>query len=104
MSLPSIIILIQMGLILVVSVVAGGGRPLRTLPESEWFWVALFGVVLVLEVADIVLWDHTLSGQMQWYVREHKLSGFFVIFWGWLGFHFILEPVVRMVRGFLGGR
>lgn len=97
MSLPSALLLIEFGVILIVSIVAGGGAPLKTEPMSEWSWVALGAIVLLLEIMLIGLKDHTLSGQMQWYVRTHKLSGFFVIFWGWLSYHFVLEPIVRFV-------
>lgn len=100
-SLPSIIVLLQLGIILVASIVFGGRVPLKSVPASEWAWVIVFTPVLLAEVYLIVFHQHTLSGQMQWWVREHKLSGFFVVFWGWLAWHFALEPAVRGVRGLM---
>lgn len=98
MSVPSIIIIIQLGIIITASIAGGFRGFLKTTPNAEWAWVIVLIPVLIAEVFLILQDDHTLSGQMQWYVREHGLSGFFVVFWGWLTYHFVLEPVVIGVK------
>lgn len=102
MTLPAFVALIEMGIILIASILFGGRGSLKTESLSEWSWVALLGFALVLEVLLIVDKDHTLSNQMQWWVQRARLSGFFVVFWVWLTYHFILEPVVRLIKSRFG--
>ena len=101
MTLPSVIALIEMGIILVASILFGGRGSLKTNTLSEWSWAALLGFALFLEALLIVVRNHTLSNQMQWWIREARLSGFFVVFWIWLTYHFVLEPAVRIIRSLL---
>lgn len=98
MSLASIIVIVGGGLIFFISVIFGGNKKERSDPHSEWSWVVLLLSALGLEIYLIAFRDHTLSAQMQYWVKRHPLSGFLVVFWGWLAYHFVLEPTIRFMR------
>ncbi|MGH9158179.1 MAG: hypothetical protein ACRD1K_20615 [Acidimicrobiales bacterium] len=96
MNLPSVIVVIVMGAIILVSLFAPGAGPdPRTAQASELAWAGLFLAAGLLELVLILAGAPTLSSQMQHWVRRLPAGLFMVVFWGWLTFHFVLEPVVR---------
>lgn len=101
MSLASIIVIIGGGLIFFVSIIFGGNGKKRNDVHSEWSWVIFLLTALGLEGYLITFRDHTLSSQMQYWVKQHPLSGFLVVFWGWLAYHFVLEPTIRFMRSMM---
>lgn len=104
MSIASIIVLLQLGVIIFGAIIGGAlFAEIKTDPAGEWAWVIILTPVLIVEIVLIIFWTHTLSGQMQYWIREHPLSGFFVLFWLWVPYHFILESRVRGYERILHG-
>ena len=89
-----IVLVIMVG-IMVISIVAGRGGELRDDPHSDIAWVILFIGAGVAEVYLIVVRDHTLSNQMQFWAREGWRGQVAIIFWAWFGYHIIIEPLIR---------
>jgi hypothetical protein len=94
-SVPSVVVLFVMAAIFVVSVLGGNPDP-RSAPASELAWAGLLLIVGLLELALIVTDNPTLSSQMQYWTRRNPVGVGMVVFWGWLGFHFVIEPIVRV--------
>jgi len=90
-----VVLTVMMG-ILLASVFGSGGGDLKTDPHSQVAWVIVMVVVVVAEFYLIVARDHTLSGQMQYWVRHSRVGTLMIVFWGYLLYHFAIEPLVRM--------
>ncbi len=97
MTLPAIITAIAMAIIMVISI-AGGSGPIREELVSEWSWAILMVFVLVLEVILIVFFKHTLSNQMMWWITMGNAGVLKAVFWIFIAYHFILQPVVNAAR------
>ena len=91
----NIIVLVTMIVIMVVSFVWGRGSELRDDPHSDIAWAILFIVAATAEVYLIVVRNHTLSNQMQFWAREGWRGQVAIIFWAWFTYHVVLEPVIR---------
>ena len=89
-----IVLVIMVG-IMVISIVAGRGGELRDDPHSDIAGVILFIGAAVAEVYLIVVRDHTLSNQMQFWAREGWRGQVAIIFWAWFSYHIIIEPLIR---------
>ena len=90
------IVLVIMAAIFIVSILGGRGAELRTDSHSEIAWVIIFLVAAAAEIYLIVFRDHTLSNQMQYWIRGGWRGQVALIFWAWLAYHFVLEPVIRL--------
>ena len=90
--------LVMMGAIFVISILFGRGQQLKSDPHSEAAWAILIAAAIILEAYLLIARDHTLSGQMQYWIKHDRLSGLFVVFWGWIAYHFVLEPTVRWTQ------
>ena len=97
MTLPAIITAIAMGIVMVMSIFGGSGT-VREEPASEWAWAVTMVIVLILEVILILLFRHTLSNQMMWWVTRGPLGVFKAVFWIFITYHFIFQPVVNAAR------
>ena len=101
--MAEVITLAAMGIIFVVSVLAGrAGGTLRPDEHSAWAWAALAILLLLLEAYLMLFRHHTLSEQMMWWVKNSRIAPvFFAIFWIWAAYHFIFEPAVQTIKAYL---
>lgn len=97
MTLPSMITAAAMLIIMGISIF-GGGETVRDEPASQWAWAALMIFVLVGEVILLVFFRHTFSNQMMFWVTRGRLGVLFAVFWIFIAYHFILQPVVNAAR------
>ncbi len=89
-----IVLVIMIG-IMVISIVAGRGAELRDDLHSDIAWAILFIAAATAEVYLIVVRNHTLSNQMQFWAREGWRGQVAIIFWAWFTYHVVLEPLIR---------
>lgn len=97
MTLPGILTAIAMGIIMVISIFGGSGA-VRDEAASQWAWAILMGLVLVGEAILLIFWNHTFSNQMMYDITEGKLGVFKAVFWIFLAYHLIFQPVVNAAR------
>lgn len=95
MNLPLWISTIVMIGITVISIGWGRGENVRPHPITQWFWAILMIQVAILEIVDIVWFDHTLSNEMQWEGQQSWWGQVRIVFWGYIAYHFVLEPIIR---------
>ncbi len=86
-----------MGIIMVISIFGGSGT-VRDEPASQWAWAVIMVLVLIGEAILLIFFRHTFSNQMMWWVGNSRLGVFKAIFWIFIAYHFILQPVVNAAR------
>ena len=97
MTLPGILTAIAMGIIMVISIFGGSGA-VGDEPASQWAWAVLMVMVLVGEVILLVFFRHTFSNQMMWWIGHSRLGVFKAVFWIFITYHFVFQPVVNAAR------
>lgn len=74
---------------------------MRNDSHSVIAWVIIAVQAIGLEIYLLIARSHTLSEQMRYWIRHGKLGSVLVMFWTWLLYHFVIEPVIRFVSKFL---
>src|SRR3990167_8208779 len=96
MSTQQIIVIANMVVIFLAAIFLGGvgGAPKSTI-QAEWAWAVTLSLVSFVEVILLVWVRHTYSGQMQFWVQRGPGGSLMAIFWGYLLYHFTVEPLIR---------
>jgi hypothetical protein len=89
-----VISLLLMLAILVGSLHAPKPTPCLT-TAGGWGWVVVLGVIAATEIVLMLTKQGTLSSQMQAWVGTGRWGRLMAIWWVWLVWHLVLEPLVR---------
>lgn len=72
--------------------------------QSQIAWLVVMGVFVLAEAYLIIFRHHTLSNQMQYWIRNSRYGVLMVVFWGWLAYHFVLQPTINVINTYILGR
>ena len=75
---------------------------MRSDEHSTIAWVVLAVFVIIVEAYLWIVRDHTFSEQMRYWIRYSKLGSVLVMFWIWVTYHFVIEPIVRYTAKLFG--